>query len=112
MNKEEEYKIRNAILEKIKSLETELVDLKELTRPQGLDSAIGRVSRMDYINNKSINEAQIRKNENKLKGLNNWLGKLGTSDFGKCIRCGNHININRLLFIPDSNLCINCAARK
>lgn len=112
MNQEEQEKIRLIIVEKIKELEVETDGLRETTKPQGLDSAIGRVSRMDYINNKSINEAQIKKNENKLRGLNNWLGKLGTADFGRCIRCGNEININRLLFLPESNHCISCASRR
>lgn len=111
MTQEEQVQIRQVIMDKIISLEAELEDLKEMTKPQGLDSAIGRVSRMDYINNRTINEAQIKKNENKLRGLNNWLGKLGTSDFGKCIRCGNEINIKRLLFLPESNHCIQCASR-
>jgi len=111
MKQEEQEKIRRIITEKIKELEEEFLELKEVTKPQGLDSAIGRVSRMDFINNKSINEAQMKKIESKLKGLNNWLGKLGISDFGKCIRCGNEININRLLFLPESNLCIQCTSR-
>lgn len=72
----------------------------------GLDSAIGRVSRVGYINNKSIGEAQLKRTETKIKALNNWLTKVGTADFGKCIRCGNDININRLLFLPESNYCI------
>lgn len=112
MNIKEQEKYREIIISRIAELESEYESLKEATKPMGLDNAIGRVSRMDYINNKSINEAQIKKIKNKLKGLNNWLGKLGTSDFGKCIRCGNEININRLLFIPESNLCIKCAATK
>lgn len=106
-----EEEIKAVILDKILHLEEELVNLKEQTRPMGLDSAIGRVSRMDYINNKSINEAQLKKTETKIKALNNWLAKVGTTDFGKCIRCGNEININRLLFLPESNLCIKCASR-
>lgn len=111
MDNKEQEKISQTITEKIKTLELELADLKEMTKPQGLDSAIGRVSRMDYINNKSINEAQMKKIENKLRGLHNWQGKLGTADFGKCMRCGNEININRLLFMPESNHCIQCASR-
>ena len=111
MDSNTEAQIKSVILEKIVELEDELVNLKEMTRPMGLDSAIGRVSRMDYINNKSINEAQLKKTETKIKALNNWLAKVGTADFGKCIRCGNEININRLLFLPESNLCIKCASR-
>lgn len=109
MDTEHEKELKIKILEKITEIENELDTLREHTAPQALDSAIGRISRMDFINNRSIDEAQIKKNEIKLKGLNNWLGKLGTEDFGKCIRCGKTININRLLFLPESNLCINCA---
>ncbi len=109
METELEKEIKNKILEKINDIEKELDILREHTAPQALDSAIGRISRMDFINNRSINEAQIKKNEIKLKGLNNWLGKLGTADFGKCIRCGKEININRLLFMPESNHCVHCA---
>jgi len=66
---------------------------------------------MDYINNKSINEAQLKKTETKIKALNNWLPKDGMADFGKYIRYGKDININQLLFLPESNLCIKCASR-
>lgn len=109
MERTQEQEIRSKIQEKISQITDDLRTLKEHTAPQGLDSAIGRISRMDFINNRSINEAQIKKNEAKLKGLQNWLSKLGTADFGKCIRCGQNININRLLFLPESNHCINCA---
>jgi len=36
---------------------------------------------IDYINNKSINESQLRQSESKLDALKSWLHKLGTSDF-------------------------------
>lgn len=112
MKPSEEAKIKAVIEQHISELQKEILTLKEMTKPQGLDSAIGRVSRMDYINNKSINESQLRKNEAKLKALKNWQTKLGTPDFGKCSRCGNEININRLLFMPESTLCIHCASRR
>lgn len=111
MTPSEEKEIKKVIEEKVIQIEEEILTLKEMTKPLGLDNAIGRVSRMDYINNKSINESQLRKNEEKLKGLRNWQSKLGTSDFGKCGRCGNEININRLLFMPESKYCIHCASR-
>ncbi|ERM81512.1 hypothetical protein P872_10360 [Rhodonellum psychrophilum GCM71 = DSM 17998] len=111
MTEKEEEKVRMVMMEKIHELKKEVEDLKELTKPLGLDSAIGRISRMDYINNKSINESQLRKCEAKLKALHNWSAKLGTTEFGKCSRCGNEININRLLFMPESTLCIHCASR-
>ncbi|WP_162342875.1 TraR/DksA family transcriptional regulator [Cyclobacterium salsum] len=111
MESNSDESLRELFLGKIQELEEEIRNLKEMTRPQGLDSAIGRVSRMDYINNKSINEAQILKIQKKIKGLQHWLGKLGTAAFGKCIRCGEPINHNRLLLVPESPHCIRCASR-
>lgn len=111
MESNSEESLRELFLGKIRELEEETRSLKEMTQPQGLDSAIGRVSRMDYINNKSINEAQILKIQKKIKGLQYWLAKLGTAAFGKCIRCGEPINRNRLLLVPESAHCIRCASR-
>jgi hypothetical protein len=54
MTEEEKAKLKDA-MEKKKVELTQLVkDLKEATKPMGLDNSIGRVSRMDYINNLSF----------------------------------------------------------
>ncbi|MEP0366526.1 MAG: TraR/DksA C4-type zinc finger protein [Cyclobacteriaceae bacterium] len=111
MTADEKKKVAEAITEKISELEERLKSLIEATKPMGLDSAIGRISRMDYINNKTIDEANIRTSESKLKALKRWLDILDTDKFGKCTRCGNEININRLLFLPESTRCIHCASR-
>lgn len=111
MTEEEKIKVKAAIDKKIGELHEEIKNLKEMTKPLGLDSAIGRVSRTDYINNKSVNEAQLVQYESKLRALHNWLAKIDSSQFGKCSRCGNNININRLLYMPESTQCVHCAAR-
>ncbi|WP_158857710.1 hypothetical protein [Lunatibacter salilacus] len=67
MDSNTEEQIKSVIVGKTLQLEQELVNRKEQTRPMGLDSAIGRVSRMDYINKKSIGEAQLKKKETKIK---------------------------------------------
>lgn len=111
MNPSEKKKLKSTIIEKIEELEGRLKSLIEATKPMGLDSAIGRISRMDYINNKTIDEANIRTSETKLKALKHWLEIYDTDKFGKCARCGNEININRLLFLPESTRCIHCAGK-
>lgn len=111
MNTKEKREIKEAIQTKISELSERLKSLKIATKPQGLDSAVGRLSRMDFINNKTIDEANIRTSETKLKALNRWLDLIDTSKFGKCSRCANAINPKRLLFLPESTLCIHCASR-
>lgn len=111
MDADEKKELKLIIEEKIKELKSRLKSLIEATKPMGLDSAIGRISRMDYINNKTIDEANIRSSEVKLKALQKWLDVIDTDKFGKCTRCGNEINIKRLLFLPESTRCIHCAGK-
>lgn len=111
MTQKEKESVHKKILENIEELTERLKNLKEATKPQGLDSAVGRLSRMDYINNKSIDEANIRSSEAKLMGLERWLSLYKTEKFGKCSKCGQEINVNRMLLLPESNRCIQCSGR-
>jgi DnaK suppressor protein len=112
MNIDEKIKLKKAIEDKITETTQLIMELKEATKPMGLDNSVGRLSRMDYINNKTIDEAGLRSAENKLLGLERWLSLFGSDKFGKCARCNNNININRLLLMPESTLCIHCANRR
>lgn len=109
MTNDEKEQLKLKMEGKVKELTVSIAELKAASKPLGLDSAIGRLSRMDYINNKAISESQITKAESDLFALNRWLSLYDTPKFGKCARCGNEININRLLLIPASSRCISCA---
>ncbi len=109
MTDREKKELKSAIEEKKTELIKTISDLKEETKPLGLDSAIGRISRMDYINNKSVNEASLRKAETDLKSIDRWLSLYDSEKFGKCSYCGKEINPKRLIYMPASTRCINCA---
>lgn len=104
--KEIEELVENAI-----TTTTDLInEYKEETKPVAPDCAIGRVSRMDAINNKSIVEAALRTQENKLRGLNFVQSTLHDEDFGLCYRCKNPIPIQRILLVPHNKFCVRCAS--
>ena len=109
MNKEEIQDIKNRITEELKKTEEAILDYKESTKPISPENAIGRVSRMDAINNKSVVEAALRKAEEKLNKLKLVLDKVDDADFGICIRCGEPIPIGRVLLMPQSRNCVRCA---
>lgn len=111
MKEADAVNVKKAIEDKIVELKELIENLKEATKPMGLDNSVGRLSRMDYINNKTIDEASLRKAENSLIALERWLSIYGTEKFGKCTRCGEDINVNRLLLMPESSRCIRCAGR-
>ena len=101
--------IKKRILEELKKTEELILDYKESTKPISPENAIGRVSRMDAINNKSVVEAALRKAEEKLNKLKLVLDKVNDADFGLCMRCGNPIPIGRILLMPQSRNCVRCA---
>ena len=109
MNKVEKQDIKNRILEELKKTEEAILDYKESTKPISPENAIGRVSRMDAINNKSVVEAALRKAEEKLNKLKLVLNKVDDADFGICIRCDQPIPIGRVLLMPQSRNCVRCA---
>lgn len=89
----------------------ELIDeYKEETKPIAPDCAIGRVSRMDAINNKSVVEAALQVQENKMRGLLHVQSTLDEDSFGLCNRCGTQIPIQRILLVPQHKFCVRCAS--
>jgi len=106
INKKE---IEELIHKQIATVERKVKSLKELTQAIAPDDAIGRVSRMDAINNKSVNEAALRQSETKLKNLLNALERINEPDFGICIKCKGAIQTGRLALMPESKKCMRCA---
>ncbi|MCW5520810.1 TraR/DksA C4-type zinc finger protein [Aureitalea sp. L0-47] len=106
MNKEE---IKKRIREEIIDTVALVNKYRDLTKPIAPENAIGRVSRMDAINNKSVNEAALRKAETKLTNLEVALTKVDDPDFGICIRCKNQIPLGRIMLLPHTVTCVNCA---
>ncbi len=111
MQEKEKEELKARLIAEKDRLSKHVSDLKELTKPIAPENAIGRVSRMDAINNKSVNEAALRKAEKKLKGITTALENINEKDFGLCKRCGREIPFQRLLIMPESTRCVICAQR-
>ncbi len=109
MNAEERKAIKAKILKDIESTTKKVGTLKELSQPIAPEDSIGRVSRMDAINNKSINEAALKLSQEKLIELEAILPVLDDPDFGKCQGCGTQISMGRVMVMPHRRLCMKCA---
>ncbi|WP_439185652.1 TraR/DksA C4-type zinc finger protein [Carboxylicivirga taeanensis] len=101
--------IEQLIGQQIAGEERKIRSLKELTQAIAPDDAIGRVSRMDAINNKSVNEAALRQTEARLTQLQQALKRLNEPNFGRCIQCKGAIPAGRLVLMPESRKCMKCA---
>ena len=93
----------------MRAIKEDIASYKLLTKPISPDNAIGRLTRMDAINSKSINEAALKKSKDTLSKLERSLGKIGNPDFGLCIECEEPIPFARLTIMPETDLCVQCA---
>ncbi len=109
MTDTERKELQARIQTEIDKVRSDVADLKEQAKPVAPENAIGRVSRMDHINNKAVQEAALVKAKEKLTRLEEMLAKSDRSDFGVCIRCKKPIPILRLMYYPSSNKCVKCS---
>jgi len=109
MRELERKEISEIIVSQIGELEQEIESLKANTAPVEPDRAIGRLTRMDAIQAKEINEAVLRRAKLKLSKLRNALGRLENPDFGDCSVCEEPIPMERMRLLPESTRCVECA---
>ncbi len=88
---------------------SKIVQMEDMTQPISPENSIGRISRMDAINNKSVMEAALRNARKELDAMKNALAHLADDDFGLCKRCKEKIPMQRLVLMPGSAYCVNCA---
>lgn len=100
-----ETALKLAILEAKQKIDA----LRRLTRPIAPENSIGRLSRMEAIGEKSINESLLRKTGMLLQELEHALDHVHDEDFGYCDECGKAIAHERLLLLPATRFCVRCA---
>ncbi len=107
INKEE---LKNKLHEQIAKTEEKITGYESMSAPVSPDDAIGRVSRMDAINNKSVAEAALRQAKDKLAKMKHMLATVDEDpNFGNCKRCGKPIPPMRIILMPESPYCVRCA---
>ena len=111
MTIEERAILKKRILETIEKTEKEITYLIDATKPISPENSIGRISRMDAINNKSVSEVGLRSAKRKLSNLKISLNKIDMPSFGGCSICKRPIAPARLMFMPQSTKCVRCADR-
>jgi DnaK suppressor protein len=97
-------------------LQTELRSLIETSadasKPVDLDQPIGRLSRMDAIQQQNMIQASRRSAELRLQQVAAALRRLGADEYGECLSCGDAIGAPRLAARPEAPFCISCQSKR
>ena len=109
MEKDKKDKFLFILYKEIEKTKLKIINYSDLCKPISPENAIGRVSRMDAINNKSVVEAALRETIKKKIDLEKIKSKINNRDFGMCINCGLEIPYGRLIIRPNSQKCVHCA---
>lgn len=71
--------------------------------------SVGRLSRMDAMQQQSMAQAQERRRQARLKAIDAAFIRIADGEFGFCDDCGEEISHGRLEQDPTALRCIDCA---
>ena len=97
-------------------IEAEIAELRALSdnsrqsrAPVTLDQqSVGRLSRMDAMQQQSMDLAKEERRAQRLAVLAAALKRMDEDEFGYCLRCGENIPPARLDVDPAVTLCVDC----
>ena len=111
MDDEQKDSLKKLIKQEIEDLNKTIKWVGESVQPVVPDNAIGRLTRMEAINSKGINEANLRSAKSKLSKLEKTLLEIDQPEFGICIKCDKPIPAGRLMAMPESSMCVTCIGK-
>ena len=106
--KEQKYRARiDAEIEELRALSS---GSKDARAPVELDQqSVGRLSRMDAMQQQSMDLAREERRQQRLGILVAALQRIEADDYGYCLRCDEPIKDARLKIDPAVTTCVSCA---
>ena len=105
---EQTEELRESLLALREELRQLLSITRESTKPVDLDEPIGRLTRMDAIQQQNMSAASRRAFDIRIRQVQQALGLLGRDEYGLCRRCEDPIGFPRLKARPESPYCLDC----
>ncbi len=81
------------------------------TEPPSLDEEIGRLTRMDALQQQQMALHARRRLEVQLSRVRGAIVRVEEGTFGACAMCGTAVDRRRLDLVPETPFCLPCAER-
>lgn len=111
MKETDREQLKERILDEIADTTERIMSLEKATEAVAPDKAIGRLSRLEAMSDKSVNDAALVEARSRLEQLELALTKAHQNDFGMCVSCHQAIPIECIMALPHANQCVACASR-
>jgi DnaK suppressor protein len=89
-------------------LATDVERTGEGSKPVDLDEPIGRLSRMEAMQQQQMAAANRRSLKIRLDQVRAALERIASDDYGLCLECEEPIAYKRLAARPESRFCLRC----
>ena len=100
---------RKRIQEEMEELRALSDDSRDSRVPVELDQqSVGRLSRMDAMQQQSMDLAREERRRQRLAILAAALRRMDEDEYGYCLSCGDDIAAARLAADPAATLCVDC----
>lgn len=92
-------------------LTAQIASMKERTATVDLDEPIGRLTRMDAMQQREMAAEERRRHEVRLAQVGGALAAIDAGTYGDCKRCEEPIGYARLAARPESPFCVPCMSK-
>ena len=89
-------------------LDEQLASSADAARPVDLGEPIGRVSRVDAMQQQSMRSANRGAAQRRRQQVEAALRRIDEGSYGECTGCGEEIDTRRLDALPESPMCVAC----
>lgn len=104
--------LRDLITSQLADIQAQLSLSEDGAKPVDLDLSIGRISRVDAMQQQSMALASRSRLVQRQLALGAALSRLDGDAFGECVDCGEPIELGRLRARPESIRCVECSAAR
>ena len=109
MDRETVIKFRERLDQEAAELRTADAHTADDRAPVELDQqSVGRLSRMDAMQQQAMANAQSRRRAGRLKAIKAALARMDAGEYGWCEDCGEDIPLGRLDLDPCAVRCVGC----
>ena len=102
------HELRAALHALSETLEQAVTATTAGAKPVDLDEPIGRLSRMEAMQQQQMAAANRRSQTLRLKLVVAALARIEAGDYGNCRECEEPVGYRRLRARPESRLCLAC----
>ena len=112
LSKKQRDELQQELIQLQEELRKLLEDSNDGAQPVSLDEPIGRLSRMDAMQQQSMVQANRRTAQTRLARIDTALRRFADEEYGLCASCEEEIGYARLKAQPEAPFCIECQSNK